>query len=63
MKVKIDRDICIGCGYCASVCPETFKVGEDEKATVICDVTESNKNAVEDAMAGCPVAAISEDNS
>ncbi len=61
MRVKIDKETCIGCGYCASVCSEMFKVGEDEKAAVLCDVTENNKNAAEDAMSGCPVGAISEE--
>ncbi len=61
MKAKIDREICIGCGFCASVCPEIFRVGEDEKATVLKEITESERAAAEDAMSGCPVAAISEE--
>lgn len=63
MRAKIDRDTCIGCGYCHSVCPEMFEVDQDEKARVICEITDENKNAAEDAMSGCPVAAISEDDS
>ncbi|PIZ90306.1 ferredoxin, partial [bacterium (Candidatus Moisslbacteria) CG_4_10_14_0_2_um_filter_36_61] len=28
-KIKLDKEKCIGCGSCAAVCPEVFKVGDD----------------------------------
>ena len=34
MNVKVDKDICIGCGLCASMLPEVFEMGKDGKAKV-----------------------------
>lgn len=62
MKVKVDQEVCIGCGYCASVCPDVFRVEENiEKAVAFGTVTDENRPSVEDAMEGCPVRAISEE--
>lgn len=56
--VKVDKDTCIGCGLCSSLCPETFQMDLDGKAEAINgDVTECAKNAAE----SCPVGAISVD--
>lgn len=58
MKVKVEKDICIGCGLCVSTCPEVYKM-EGDKAIVLVavvpkDVEESCKRAAEE----CPVTAI-----
>lgn len=61
MKIKIDRELCIGCGFCASVCPQVFEIGEDEKARVKTEPTADLIAGTEEAMAGCPVNAITEE--
>ena len=33
-KVRQDRDICIGCGACASLCPDYWKISEDGKSSL-----------------------------
>lgn len=38
MKATVDRDTCIGCGICESLCPDVFKLDEEFKATVIVEV-------------------------
>jgi ferredoxin len=55
--VKVDKNKCIGCGLCASICSEAFKMNDDNKAEVI-----ANKNTpcVKEAIDSCPVDAISE---
>ena len=35
MKISIDKDKCIKCGLCASICPDVFSFGEDGM-TVVC---------------------------
>ncbi len=56
-KIKIDENLCSGCGTCEAACPECFKVGENFKAHVIkqdcqgCDLDE--------VVADCPMGAIS----
>ena len=31
-KIVQDKDACIGCGACASVCPDNWEMGDDGKA-------------------------------
>jgi len=59
MKVKVNKEKCIGCGYCASVCPEVFELDVDGKAKVKKDANfEQNKDLIKEAKEGCPVGAI-----
>ncbi len=57
MKVKINLG-CIGCGMCASTCPEVFKMNEDNLAEVFADVTVDIENSVRQARDNCPVQVI-----
>ncbi|MBO5414546.1 MAG: ferredoxin [Bacilli bacterium] len=60
MKLRVDEDICIGCGACQAICPEVFDV--DRVAKVVVDeISEEVKDDAIDAMEGCPVAAIVEE--
>lgn len=34
MKITIDREACIECGNCASVCPEVFELRAGQKSAV-----------------------------
>lgn len=59
MKAKVDKDICIGCGLCESVCPEIFSIEDDGLAVAIeGDILESLNEQAEEAKDGCPVSAI-----
>ena len=53
MKIKILKDLCIGCGSCVSVDDNAFAFDDDGKAKVI---GETDK--IKDAQAACPVSAI-----
>jgi len=34
IKIKHERNICIGCGACVSLCPKFWEMAEDGKATL-----------------------------
>lgn len=50
------NDNCIGCGLCASICPEVFEMTDTGLAEAV-DQDVSAESA-EEAMQGCPVNAI-----
>ncbi len=56
--VKIDQDKCVGCGLCASSCPDTFQMNLDGKAEVI---KGTETPCAKKAINNCPVGAISSD--
>ncbi|MFO8034478.1 MAG: ferredoxin [Candidatus Bipolaricaulota bacterium] len=58
MAVKVDTDLCTGCGLCAQICPDVFELGDDGYAHVIAGADES-LDCVDEAIDQCPVAAIS----
>jgi len=61
MRVKVDQDLCIGCGLCVSSCPDLFVWNEAEKATVSKDpVPYDREECCREAMEGCPTQAIAE---
>ncbi len=62
MKLKVNEDVCIGCGACQAVCDEVFEIKDDGIATVIVDeISEDLKESALDAMEGCPFGAIVDD--
>ena len=54
-KLKIDSTKCIGCGACASLCPDVFEMGDDGKSHVKNPEGECDLEKVKSA---CPVGAI-----
>jgi len=57
MKIKIDKEKCIGCALCASICDSVFEMGKDGKAFV---KAQKDIPCVKEAIESCPVSAISE---
>lgn len=55
MKVKVDKEKCIGCGACEAVCPKVF-VLKDGKAEA--RVKETKEACAIEARDACPVLAI-----
>ena len=54
-KVKLNQDMCIGCGACVATCPDVFDFGDDGLAEVINDEVNDD---VKMASEGCPTEAI-----
>ncbi len=62
MKANVDKDTCIGCGLCPSICPDVFDMDDDGKAhTIVDEVPTGNEGEAQDAADSCPVDAISVD--
>lgn len=60
MRAYVDKDLCIGCGFCVATCPKVFRLDDDDKAEAVADTTAENSADVQAAIDGCPVCAISE---
>jgi len=61
MKVKVEQDICIGCGACQAICPDVFEINDDGLSqAVVENVPEENKDDVIEAIESCPTEAIKE---
>ncbi|HNZ01330.1 MAG TPA: ferredoxin [Anaerolineaceae bacterium] len=60
MKVKVDPDLCMGCGVCETTAPDVFQLGDDGIAKVIVDIVPAHLEAdVQTAIDDCPEGAIS----
>lgn len=57
MKVKVDKDKCIGCGTCLVIAPKSFKLGDDGKAQPI-EPPGDGEEKIKEAIDSCPVDAI-----
>jgi len=58
MKVRIDPDLCTGCGLCTDSVPEVFKMGDDVAEVTSPDVPANMEKAVKEAADDCPAEAI-----
>jgi ferredoxin len=61
VEVKIDEELCTGCGLCEETCPDIFKMDEDKDvASVIkTDYDEYDEECIQEAAESCPSEAIS----
>jgi len=55
MAITVNKETCIGCGACASVCPNGFQLGDDGKSEPI---SQEDTECAKKASEGCPVQAI-----
>ena len=57
-KIEVNKDLCIGCGSCVAIAPDTFEFGDDGLAEA---KEEEITEDVRDAAEACPTDAISLD--
>ena len=59
MKVKVDKDVCIGSGNCEAQCPNIFTVVDGTSQVRVNPVPKNEESCAQDAINGCPSGAIS----
>ena len=57
MKVKVDRDLCIGVSNCVAIAPAVFKLDDESKAVVL-DPSSVDDDTLLEAAESCPQNAI-----
>lgn len=57
MKIKVDRNLCRGLGYCVAVAPTVFKLDKEGKAVVL-NAASVDDDTIMEAAQSCPEDAI-----
>ena len=61
MKLKVNKDMCLGCGACCACCPNVFDFSDEGYPEVIVnEISEEDMESAIEAKDGCPVGAIEE---
>lgn len=59
MNVKVNKDLCIGCGACTAIASDVFVFDDDGLAKAIVEVVpKEEEDNVQDAIESCPTSAI-----
>lgn len=56
MTIEVNKEVCIGCGSCAAICPSNFQMDSNGKSEVI---SQGENACAKEAVETCPVQAIS----
>ena len=58
MRVKLDKNLCIGCGLCEENVPGVFRIGEYTAELKADEVDDELVQQVRETMEDCPAGAI-----
>jgi ferredoxin len=58
MQVRVDVEVCTGCGVCVELCPEVFDLRDDVSVVLVDEVPEDLADVVREAADACPTEAI-----
>ena len=58
MKVRVDKETCIGCNLCVQTCPQIFKMDGDKAIAYVNSVSDGDEDCCRQAADECPVEAI-----
>ena len=60
MRVVVNSDLCEANEVCVGLCTEVFRLGEDDRVTILLDpIPENLRASVEEAVRSCPRQALS----
>jgi ferredoxin len=57
LKVRVDRELCIGVSNCVAIAPTVFKLDDENKAMVL-DAASVDEKTLMEAAESCPQDAI-----
>jgi len=61
MKVKVNKEACIGCGACVAICEDVFELNDEGLSQVkVPEVKEDLHDKAQEAVESCPTEAIVE---
>lgn len=58
MKVRVDKDLCVGDESCVDICPEIFEMSDDIAVAKMDEVPSGLEEKCREAVEACPVEAI-----
>jgi ferredoxin len=60
MEVRVDEELCTGCGLCEETCPDIFKLDEEKDIAILVkkDYDEYDEECIQEAVESCPSEAI-----
>lgn len=58
MKVKVDAELCVGCGLCVDTSPEIFEMEDDKAIVKLETVPAGEEDSCKQSKDECPVEAI-----
>lgn len=59
MRARVDRDACISCGLCESICPDVFELDDENISVVKVDpIPAEAESCAKEAEEECPTNAI-----
>lgn len=57
-QVFIEEDVCIACGMCEEICPEVFRLDDEEMVAKVIKPEGGPQDLIQDAIDSCPVSCI-----
>jgi ferredoxin len=57
MKIRVDRELCIGVSNCVALAPSVFQLDDENKAVVL-DPSSADDQTIMEAAESCPQNAI-----
>jgi len=58
MKVKVNKNKCLGCGLCTNLCPQVFELKNGRSQIKKSANLEKNLKEIKQAAENCPVQAL-----
>ena len=58
MKVRVDKDLCVGDESCVDICPDIFEMQDDVAVAKMDEVPPQLEKRCREAVETCPVEAI-----